>query len=127
MASSSIAQQPYGIPGPELKEPNKGGRKQGADEPRWSARMTYQEFAATASSAQVRYYNNYVTRLIAERRHPDGKIERMVLACPACQSTAVTRLNFTQAILYGEPLKNQCERCRHQFLEADALVLPELP
>src|SRR4051812_12967614 len=37
-------------------------------EPRWSARMTYKEFAETASSAQVRYYNNYVTRLIAERR-----------------------------------------------------------
>ena len=45
--------------------------------------MTYKEFAETASSAQVCYHNNYVTHLIAERRRPDGKIERMVLACPA--------------------------------------------
>jgi hypothetical protein len=89
--------------------------------------MTYKEFAATAASAQARYYNNYVTRLIAERRRQDGQTERMLLACPACQSTAVTRLNFSQALLYGEPLKDQCERCRHQFLEADALVLPETP
>jgi hypothetical protein len=29
--------------------------------------MTYKEFAAAASSAQVKYHNNYVTRLIAER------------------------------------------------------------
>jgi hypothetical protein len=89
--------------------------------------MTYKEFAESASSAHARYYNNYVTRLIAERRRADGQMERMLLACPACQSTAVTRLNFSQALLYGEPLKDQCERCRHQFLEADALVLPETP
>jgi len=89
--------------------------------------MTYKEFAETASSAQVRYYNNYVTRLIAERRRPDGKSEHMVLACPACQSTSVTRLNFSQALMYGEPLKDQCDRCRHQFLEEAALVLPEAP
>jgi hypothetical protein len=87
--------------------------------------MTYKEFAEKASSAQARYYNNYVTRLIAERRRPDGKIERMLLACPACQSTSVTRLNFSRALLYGEPLKDQCERCRHQFLEEEALVLSE--
>jgi len=86
--------------------------------------MTYKEFAATASSAYVRYRNNYVTRLIAERQRPDGKTERMVIACPACQSTAVTRLNFSQVILYGEPLKDQCDRCRHQFLEDEALVIP---
>jgi hypothetical protein len=85
--------------------------------------MTYREFAATAASAQVRYHNNYVTRLIAQRRGPDGKIEQMVLACPACQSTAVTRLNFSRSIMYGEPLHDQCDRCRHQFLEDDALVL----
>jgi hypothetical protein len=86
--------------------------------------MTYKEFAATASSAQVRYHNNYVTRLIAERQRPDGKTERMVIACPACQSTSVTRLNFAQVRLFGEPLKDQCDRCRHQFLEEEALVLP---
>jgi hypothetical protein len=89
--------------------------------------MTYKEFAEAASSAQVHYYDNYVTRLIAERRRPDGKTERMVLACPACQSTAVTRLNFSQALMYGEPMKDQCDRCRHQFLEMEALVLPETP
>jgi hypothetical protein len=86
--------------------------------------MTYKEFAEAAAGSQVRYHNNYVTRLIAERRRSDGEIERMVIACPACQSTAVTRLNFSQAILYGEPLKDQCDRCRHQFLEEEALVLP---
>jgi hypothetical protein len=86
--------------------------------------MTYKEFAEPAADARVRYHNNYVTRLIAERRRPDGMIERMVVACPACQSTAVTRLNFSQAVLYGEPLKDQCDRCRHQFLEEEALVLP---
>lgn len=85
--------------------------------------MTYKEFAARATSAQVRYYNNYVTRLMAERRQPDGAIERMLLACPACQSTAVTRLNFSPALLYGAPMKDQCERCRQQFLEEEALVL----
>jgi hypothetical protein len=89
--------------------------------------MTYKEFAATASTAQVRYHNNYVTRLIAERRQPDGKTERMVIACPACESTAVTRLNFSRARLYGEPLKDQCDRCRHRFLEEAALVLPGAP
>jgi hypothetical protein len=89
--------------------------------------MTHKEFAARASSAQVHYYNNYVTRLIAERRQPDGTIERMLLACPACQSTAVTRLNFSRAVMYGEPMKDQCERCRHQFLEEEALVLPPPP
>jgi hypothetical protein len=89
--------------------------------------MTYKEFAERASGAQVRYYNNYVTRLIAERRRPDGAIERMQLACPACQSTAVTRLNFSQALMDGEPMKDQCERCRHQFLEEEALVLPPPP
>ena len=87
--------------------------------------MTYKEFAKTASSAQVRYHNNYATRLIAERRRPDGKIERMVLACPVCQSTSVTRLNFSQALTYGEPLKDQCERCRRLFLEEEALVMPD--
>jgi hypothetical protein len=87
--------------------------------------MTYKEFAETASSAQVRYHNNYVTRLIAVRQRPDGKTERMVIACPACQSTAVTRLNFSQVRMYGEPLKDQCDRCRHQFLEEAALVLPD--
>jgi len=46
--------------------------------------MTYTEFAEAASSAQARYYNNYVTRLIAARRGLAGTIERMVLACPAC-------------------------------------------
>jgi hypothetical protein len=86
--------------------------------------MTYKEFAETASDARVRYHNNYVTRLIAEGRRSDGKIERMVIACPACQSTSVTRLNFSQAILYGQPLKDQCDRCRQQFLEEEALVLP---
>ena len=86
--------------------------------------MTYKEFAETASSAHVRYRNNYVTRLIAERQRPDGKTERMVIACPACQSTAVTRLNFSQVKLYGEALKDQCDRCRQQFLEDEALVLP---
>ena len=86
--------------------------------------MTYKEFAETASSAHVRYRNNYVTRLIAERQRPDGKTERMVIACPACQSTAVTRLNFSQVKLYGEALKDQCDSCRQQFLEDEALVLP---
>jgi hypothetical protein len=89
--------------------------------------MTYKEFAEAASSAQARYYNNFVTRLIAERRLPHGKIERMALACPSCQSTSVTRLNFSPALMYGEPLKDQCDRCRHQFLEEEALVLPETP
>lgn len=87
--------------------------------------MTYKEFAETASSAQVRYHNNYVTRLIAVRQRPDGKTDRMVIACPACQSTAVTRLNFSQVRMYGEPPKDQCDRCRHQFLEEEALVLPD--
>ena len=87
--------------------------------------MTYKEFAETASSAQVRYHNNYVTRLIAVRQRTDGETERMVIACPACQSTAVTRLNFSQVRMYGEPLKDQCDRCRHQFLEEEALVLPD--
>jgi hypothetical protein len=87
--------------------------------------MTYKEFAEAASSAQVRYHNNYVTRLIAVRQRTDGKTERMVIACPACQSTAVTRLNFSQVRMYGEPLKDQCDRCRHQFLEEEALVLPD--
>jgi transposase-like protein len=85
--------------------------------------MTYKEFAATAASAQVRYRNNYVTRLIAERRRRDGKAERMVIACPACQSTSVTRLNFSRARLYGEPLRDQCDSCRHQFLEEEASLL----
>jgi hypothetical protein len=87
--------------------------------------MTYKEFAKAASSAQVRYHNNYVTRLIAVRQRTDGKTERMVIACPACQSTAVTRLNFSQVRMYGEPLKDQCDRCRHLFLEEEALVLPD--
>jgi hypothetical protein len=86
--------------------------------------MTYKEFATTAASAQVRYHNNYVTRLIAERRRQDGKTERMVIACPACQSTSVTRLNFSRAQLYGEPLRDQCDRCRHHFLEDEASLLP---
>ena len=89
--------------------------------------MTYKEFAAAASSAQVRYHNNYVTRLIAERRQPDGKTERMLIACPACQSTSVTRLNFSRAKMYGEPLYDQCDRCRHQFWEDEGLVLPGAP
>ena len=89
--------------------------------------MTYKEFAETASSAHVRYRNNYVTRLIAERQRPDGKTERMVIACPACQSMAVTRLNFSQGTLSGGPLKDQCDRCRHQFFEEEALVLPGAP
>jgi transposase-like protein len=86
--------------------------------------MTYKEFAAMAASAQVRYHNNYVTRLIAERRRQDGRTERMVIACPACQSTSVTRLNFSRAKLYGEALRDQCDRCRHQFLEEEASLLP---
>jgi hypothetical protein len=86
--------------------------------------MTYKEFAATATTAQVRYHNNYVTWLIAERRLPDGKAERMVIACPSCQSTSVTRLNFARSRLYGEPLHDQCDRCRYQFSEDGALVLP---
>ena len=86
--------------------------------------MTYKEFAETAKDAWVRYHNNYVTRLIAERRRPDGNTERMLIACPDCQSTSVTRLNFSQALMYGEPLKDQCDQCRHQFLEQEALVLP---
>ncbi len=85
--------------------------------------MTYKEFAAAATKAQVRYHNNYVTRLIAERGR-QGQTERMILACPACQSTSVTRLNFSRANLYGEPLRDQCDRCRHQFLEDEALLLP---
>jgi hypothetical protein len=85
--------------------------------------MTYREFAATAASAEVRYHNNYVTRLIAQRRRPDGKIDRMVLGCPVCQSTSITRVNFSRSIMYGEPLRDQCDRCRHEFLEEDALVL----
>jgi hypothetical protein len=89
--------------------------------------MTYKEFAETASSAQVRYHNNYVTRLVAERRQSDGKTERMLIACPACQSTSVTRLNFSQAKMYGEPLRDQCDRCRCQFSEDEALVLPGAP
>jgi hypothetical protein len=86
--------------------------------------MTYKEFAAVATTAQVRYHNNYVTRLVAERGRQDGRTERMTLACPACQSTSVTRLNFSQAKLYGAPLRDQCDRCRHQFLEEEALLLP---
>jgi hypothetical protein len=86
--------------------------------------MTYKEFAATATSAYVRYYNNYVTRLIAERRRQDGQTERMIIACPACQSTSVTRLNFSQAKLVGAPLHDQCDRCRHQFREDEASLLP---
>jgi hypothetical protein len=89
--------------------------------------VTYREFTAMASNAQVRYYNNYVTRLIAERQRPDGSTERMLIACPSCQSTAVTRLNFPRARLYGEPLHDQCDRCRHQFLEDEALVVPSTP
>ena len=90
--------------------------------------VTYREFAASASSAQVRYHNNYVTRLIAERQRSDGKLERMLIACPACQSTDVTRLNFNRAQLYGEPLHDQCDRCRHLFLEDESLViLPNAP
>jgi hypothetical protein len=86
--------------------------------------MTYKEFATTAATAQVRYHNNYVTRLIAERRRQDGHTERMIIACPACQSTAVTRLNFSQAKLTGVPPRDQCDRCRHQFLEEEAMLLP---
>jgi hypothetical protein len=86
--------------------------------------MTYREFAASAANAQVRYHNNYVTRLVAERQRLDGKTERMLIACPACQSLAVTRLNFSQAYSSGMPLRDQCDRCRHQFLEEEALVLP---
>jgi len=90
--------------------------------------VTYKEFAASASSAQVRYHNNYVTRLIAERLQSDGKIERMLIACPSCQSIAVTRVNFSRAQLYGEPLHDQCDRCRHLFLEDESLViLPNVP
>jgi hypothetical protein len=29
--------------------------------------------------------------------------------------------------MYGEPMKDQCDRCRHQFLEEEALVLPGAP
>ena len=86
--------------------------------------MTYREFAAASAGAQAKYHHNYVTRLIAERRREDGIRERMLIACPACQSTAVTRLNFSKAVLYGEPLEDQCDRCRHRFLEDEALVLP---
>jgi hypothetical protein len=86
--------------------------------------MTYKQFAERASGARVRYRNNYVTRLIAERRRVDGTIEHMLIGCPACQSLLISRLNFSQAMLYGEALKDQCERCRHQFLEEEALVLP---
>jgi hypothetical protein len=89
--------------------------------------MTFKEFAATATTAHVRYHNNYVTRLIAERRRRDGQTERLIIACPACQSIAVTRLNFSQAKLHGEPLHDQCERCRHQFLEEDAALVPWSP
>lgn len=86
--------------------------------------MTYEEFARIAGGAQVTYHHNYTTRLVAERRREDGTSERMVIACPACQSTAVTRLNFSGAIQRAEPLRDQCDRCRHRFLEAEALVLP---
>ena len=86
--------------------------------------MTYKEFASLAAGARVSYRNNYVTRLIAERRRQDGTTERMVIACPACQSTAVTRLNFSRATLNGEPLQDQCDRCRHRFLEEESSVLP---
>jgi len=86
--------------------------------------MTYKEFATASPSTQVAYHHNYVTCLLAQRRREDGTIERMVLACPACQSTAVTRLNFPAAMLRGEPLQDQCDRCRHRFLEEEALVLP---
>ncbi|HXH14338.1 MAG TPA: hypothetical protein VNP04_31820 [Alphaproteobacteria bacterium] len=86
--------------------------------------MTYKEFAAAATKAQVRYHNNYVTRLIAERGRQGNQTERMILACPACQSTSVTRLNFSSAKLYGEPLRDQCDRCRHQFMEDEGLLLP---
>ncbi|MBI3328500.1 MAG: hypothetical protein HYZ81_17580 [Nitrospinae bacterium] len=86
--------------------------------------MTYKEFATVSTTAQVTYHHNYVTRLIAQRRREDGTPERMVIACPACQSTAVTRLNFTEAMLHGEPLKDQCDRCRYRFLEEEGLVLP---
>ena len=89
--------------------------------------MTYKEFAASASSAQVRYHNNYVTRLIAERRQQDGTTERMLIGCPSCQSISVTRLNFPRARMYGEPLLDQCDRCRHQFPEDESLVLPGAP
>jgi len=86
--------------------------------------MTYREYAATSAGAHVKYHHNYVTRLIAERRREDGTPERMLIACPACQSTAVTRLNFSRPMLYGEPLQDQCDRCRHRFSEEDGLVLP---
>ncbi len=86
--------------------------------------MTYREFATASAGAQVKYQHNYVTRLIAERRREDGTPERMVIACPACQSTAVTRLNFSRAVLYREPLEDQCDLCRHRFSEEEGLVLP---
>ncbi|MBI3326414.1 MAG: hypothetical protein HYZ81_06905 [Nitrospinae bacterium] len=86
--------------------------------------MTYKEFATASATAQVTYHHNYVTCLLAQRRREDGTTERMVIACPACQSTAVTRLNFSAAMLRGEPLQDQCDRCRHRFREDDGLVLP---
>lgn len=86
--------------------------------------MTLEEFARTSAGAQVKYQHNYTTYLVAERRHEDGSTERALIACPACQSTAVTRLNFSRAIQSGEPLRDQCDRCRFRFLEAEALVLP---
>jgi hypothetical protein len=89
--------------------------------------MTYREFAASAAKARVKYQNNYVTRLIAERQLSEGRIERMVIACPLCQRETVTRLNFSRALMFGEPLRDQCDHCRHQFLEDEALVLPSHP
>ena len=57
-----------------------GEAKGGRYDPRWSPRMTYKEFAETASSAQVRYHNNYVTRLIAERQ-AIGRQDRAYAHC----------------------------------------------
>jgi predicted RNA-binding Zn-ribbon protein involved in translation (DUF1610 family) len=86
--------------------------------------MTYAEFARTVAGVRVRYHHNYTTRLVAEGRRGDGTAERVVIACPACQSTEVTRLNFTRATLQGEPMHDQCDRCRFRFPEAEGLVLP---
>jgi hypothetical protein len=86
--------------------------------------MTLEEFAQTSAGARVKYQHTYTTHLIAERRLEDGSTERVLIACPACQSTGVTRLNFSQAIQRGEPMRDQCDRCRFRFLEAKALVLP---
>lgn len=86
--------------------------------------MTYKEFGTLSPGGQVLYHHTYVTRLIAERQREDGTTERMVIACPACQSPEVTRLNFSEAMLRGQPLKDQCDRCRHRFLEEEGLVLP---